>query len=773
MCETAVVVNGRPRARRRAGAGLASALALAFLAPAALALGGGSRDRLASLVPGDAYLYASFEGFDACEKAAANLDLAELWAEPEMQAFVKDALAMMRGHVSQMEQGNGIPFGEIRSLLSGPIAIAAGDLTLIDPPDMKHGGGPPMMPVPGVLVALAAGEHRQKIDEYIRQGLSAAGSEVVRGSYEYKGRRVETIAPPGSRFMSICWTWADDVLLVGLNKYFIQRALDCQSSSGRGSLAQAPGYARSSSKVAGDDVAHLYLNIDGLRAKVAPLLPPEVGEIADLFGIGTVGGLYLGLKTEGAVGKGVLYVDAPGEKAGLLRILAPGASPMNGLEYAPSESAFFMTVKIDPIGAFREIEKLAAFVEPRAVEELHRGLAEVNREAGFDVLGDLAASLDGEISIFAWTPPGGGMIPSAALLVGLTDREKFESLFTRVLSERARGVEAKSMPFEGSEIRYFQIPGVPVVPSYLMTDEGLLLASAPNIVKDLVQRRKRGDATLASNPDFAAARKSMVKGGSVFQYADLRPLVAMAYNMASMALPGLASQMGHVPVDFALLPTTETFTRHLSPSLVGYVADKDGLLIETRGPLTLGALVPLAAAALEEFDRVRIGPALFQGMGVRREVVRTSAPEPVRAEDGGAFDSAAPDASDAFARGVSLARSQRNEEALAQFDAALAANPRHGDAAFNRAMALHNLRRLPEAIAGFERAKALGQDEAICEYNIACGYSLQGNADPAFEHLARALEIGFSRLELLSTDGDLDNIRQDPRFKKLTQRRAQ
>jgi hypothetical protein len=284
----------------------------------------------------------------------------------------------------------------------------------------------------------------------------------------------------------------------------------------------------------------------------------------------------------------------------------------------------------------------------------------------------------------------------------------------------------------------------------MMTEDGLLLASAPNIVKDLVQRRKRGDATLASNPDFEKARKSMVKGGSVFQYADLRPFVATAYNMASMALPGLASQLGDVPIDFALLPTTETFTRHLSPSLVSYVADRDGLLFETQGPLTLGALVPLAASALSAFDRVRVGPEMFRHVvSVRREAVAAPAPAP-----------AAP-----------AARSANGSDP--RHDAAVAASPTDGAAAFQRAMALHNSRRYVEAREGFEQAMALGQDAGICEYNIGCGYSLLNEPDLAFEHIERALELGFSRTDLFTTDTDLDNIRGDERFKKLGRARVQ
>jgi len=775
-----VLTPDRRRSRRTgllAAAAAAAAATLFALAPVtALAGGGGARERLASFVPSDAYVFAAFEGFAACDEAARTLDLHNLWAEPETQAFVGDAINMLRGHLSQLESGDGVPVGELRSMLSGPIAFAAGDLTLVDPPGMGR-GGPPIVPMPGMLLALEAGQNRQKIADHVERLLGMAGGEVVRGSFDYKGRRIEKISPPGSRFLSICWTWVDDVLLVGLNKYFLERAIDCHEASGRGSLAQDAGFRRACGKVAGADVVQLYVNVNGFRSKLGPLMPPEFLDLAGLFGVSSVNGLYVALKTEGSIGKEVIYLDAPGEKTGLLKILAPGASPMKALEYAPRDTAYFLSLKIDPVGAFREAEKLAGAVEPGAVGEIRQGLARANQELGFDILGDFAASLGGEISLFAWTPAGGAPLPSFALLVGLEDRRKFESCLETILAKAGSGLEKKSLPFEGTEIRYFQIPGVPVVPSYMATDDGLLVASAPNIVKELVQRRKRGDETLARNPEFVAARKAMVGGASLFEYLDVRPFVGMVYGMASMALPGLSQQMQGIPIDFALLPTTDTITRHLSPTLGGYVADKDGLLLESRGPLATGALLALVATATRALEKVRIGPETIRQMRSERRTEVVAAPVPVRPSPndggGGGGGGGGGDPLQAFAEAQRHFQSGNYAQAIERYDVALRHDPENGTAAFNRAFALHGIGRHTEAIEGFRQAVELGQSPSICEYNIACGYAKMAQLDPAFEHLEKALKLGFERTSLLESDSDLDNLRTDPRFEKIKKSRSQ
>jgi quercetin dioxygenase-like cupin family protein len=53
-------------------------------------------------------------------------------------------------------------------------------------------------------------------------------------------------------------------------------------------------------------------------------------------------------------------------------------------------------------------------------------------------------------------------------------------------------------------------------------------------------------------------------------------------------------------------------------------------------------------------------------------------------------------------------------------------------------------------------------------YNAACFEALIGNAEVAFEHLARALELGPPRVRQLAADGDdFAALRSDPRWQQL------
>lgn len=64
-------------------------------------------------------------------------------------------------------------------------------------------------------------------------------------------------------------------------------------------------------------------------------------------------------------------------------------------------------------------------------------------------------------------------------------------------------------------------------------------------------------------------------------------------------------------------------------------------------------------------------------------------------------------------------------------------------------------------------AKACSLNETVSLYNLACLYSLLNKKEDAFEWLERALQTTPEAKENAQKDTDLDNLRQDPRFKEL------
>lgn len=96
------------------------------------------------------------------------------------------------------------------------------------------------------------------------------------------------------------------------------------------------------------------------------------------------------------------------------------------------------------------------------------------------------------------------------------------------------------------------------------------------------------------------------------------------------------------------------------------------------------------------------------------------------------------------------------------------ADPQDGRAWFRLGYSLHMDKKLDQAIVAHLKAAEFDQHRVLALYNVACVHALKGRTDKAFAALGKALEAGFNRADTLSSDGDLDSIREDPRFVKIT-----
>ena len=57
-------------------------------------------------------------------------------------------------------------------------------------------------------------------------------------------------------------------------------------------------------------------------------------------------------------------------------------------------------------------------------------------------------------------------------------------------------------------------------------------------------------------------------------------------------------------------------------------------------------------------------------------------------------------------------------------------------------------------------------------YNLACVRSLEKKIDEALEWLRKAVDAGYDEFEWMEQDTDLDNIRQDERYKDILRKGA-
>jgi tetratricopeptide (TPR) repeat protein len=110
---------------------------------------------------------------------------------------------------------------------------------------------------------------------------------------------------------------------------------------------------------------------------------------------------------------------------------------------------------------------------------------------------------------------------------------------------------------------------------------------------------------------------------------------------------------------------------------------------------------------------------------------------------------------------------QRFDEAVSPLTQAAQREPENIGIWLALAWCQKRIDRLDLAIESLENALAVESSEAILHYNLACYWSLAGNAKIALRYLAQSLSIDPSYRELVADETDFDPIRDLPDFQSL------
>ncbi len=114
-----------------------------------------------------------------------------------------------------------------------------------------------------------------------------------------------------------------------------------------------------------------------------------------------------------------------------------------------------------------------------------------------------------------------------------------------------------------------------------------------------------------------------------------------------------------------------------------------------------------------------------------------------------------------------LVGNQEFAEAAEIYRAVLEEDKRNAFATYRLGYCLHGAGDLEAALEMHTRATKFKGVAPVATYNIACVHSLQGNTAEALDFLEKAVELGMTRLDAFEEDPDLENLREEDRFKEL------
>jgi beta-lactamase regulating signal transducer with metallopeptidase domain/tetratricopeptide (TPR) repeat protein len=113
-------------------------------------------------------------------------------------------------------------------------------------------------------------------------------------------------------------------------------------------------------------------------------------------------------------------------------------------------------------------------------------------------------------------------------------------------------------------------------------------------------------------------------------------------------------------------------------------------------------------------------------------------------------------------------REREARAATARWERLVAKAPQSGEPYFDMGLELLRAEHYDLAVKAYQEAIDRGYRTGTALYNQACALSLAGNHEGAFDRLSRALDAGFDQPELFRSDEDLDPLRGDPEFARLT-----
>lgn len=577
--------------------------------------------------PAECLFYVGTGGTAAADPKSKN-QIEQLMAEPEVADFVGELTRLSEEALKRLPAGN-----EKEKMLARTLPVVA--TTLLSRPAMLYLAKvdlPPQPPSGNAALVVNAGDSTAAFVEALEELEKLYVAELPpnmavepREVGEAKLRKLPT--PPGAPPVS--WGVRGTYVFLAVGDGEAEALVERLSGQG-----ETPAWlARLHADLDIPRVsAAAYLHLAGVLKTVDPLidqfggqLPISPRKVIDALGLDHLEYVALGSGLNETVSVSKVVVAHDGEAEGLLDLLDAEPLTTDDLAGIPQSADVAVVGRLDLGAVFDAGLKIAGEIEPRAADQARAALDEMQRQLGLSLRDDLLAGLGDTWTVYNSADDGGAIFTGLCATIGVRDRAKLEKILGLALrvAEAQRNDERPEFAVRSSKvgddvIHYVQFlrEPVPFAPAWCLTDEELIVAITPQMVRAHLTRPDDAPS-LADVPEVAAALKS----GDVtsLTYSDVRFGLQLLYSYASlgvtMGAAALEKETG-VRADLAKFPSFAAISRHLRPTIGVTRRTKKTWTAETYatgpsiGPGTVAGAGVVAALVL---------PAVQQARAVARE----------------------------------------------------------------------------------------------------------------------------------------------------------
>lgn len=522
------------------------------------------RPRAAELVPPETLLFVHLIDVRRSIARWPLTGLAQVWAEPEMQAFLE------------------LPWRKMPLMLQANATLAR--LERVGPRE----GFAALTALDGVVPKFVAG--------FAFSGSSGAAIELMAepraawknawpggrgGRLNFGGCEVQTYELPDQ---TIAECFHGGWYFIANDLEILKAVLDrCDGRLGSG-LASTEIFQRNSAALPADLDGQLFARFGVLRERLGSLLagaPPVKGSDADVAD----SALAWGTKLEGAQVRDTILISGPGSAAPALARDTRALSSPDSVLYA----AMAMPTQLEVPAAFASMLALAAPALAAVESDFTR------RKITWT---DFGAAFGSEVGLLVdW--PEQAEAPALLLAVAVRDQMNARS-FVDALTAPVAGGESWRREEKDGVLRY-QSPVGPAggaAPGIALSSRFAVLGTSALAVDEGMARSEAGTVALDASAAHQSIASQVRAPTAGYVYLDLRLLFERTY---AMLRPFLAMSLSFSPeigsyLDASKLPSTEAVARHLGPSVFSQSVSDQGTRIESVGTFTFSQTLAAALA---------------------------------------------------------------------------------------------------------------------------------------------------------------------------------
>ena len=614
-------------ARQASSALLLALSGLAGLAPA--------QNPFVKALPAGTIGYVSMPDVRASLAELRTMPVGKMWQEQEVQDFVADAMSTveamweqgMADARDQFEAGM-LPFDpdEMVKMRVDGLSMALTEFGFSD----TFAGTP--MPRVGLVVHVRFGDSAPIWKNVIATGVQMmtlqAGEMMSTSVRDVAGAKLTTMKPsvPGMTDgleMGFHMAWVGDGLLFGTLESDVESMLTNLASGADAGLASTADWKSAVQRLdtqgtememfvrpgAALDAVMDIVSLASEQGEAPPEMDIEMIERAmDALGVRSMGPMSMASTYVDGRAVTTSFLSSP--EASRKGLMAMGQEPldMDFLRWVPKDAVSFSASRVDLQAVYDSLTGALRAADEGLADMMMAQLGQMEEMVGLSLQKDLFGAFGTQLVTWSMPMAAFGQAAEQAYVIPVRDPERFVQAVQTIATMSEGTFSLEKIERRGITVYQVRVdmemdlmmgginPIASLLPTFGFKDGYLVVAYSTGDVKRAFARMDREDdpaGDIRGNPGFAEFLADVPSGATSLSFRDW-PAEFEGYYQLATNLLALVPLDEEIPVDFALMPDSQTLTQHLFPSVSWSTTTPEGFATRSVSPFGMEVMMPLA-----------------------------------------------------------------------------------------------------------------------------------------------------------------------------------